>query len=92
MRNQEEIQRQVDGILAEKETLPEVSGLGTPNHEIADIKIADIKISIIKGYIELKDVYEGDWDDMDFTNEVYKGAEEAQAWLDGDSDEDLFEE
>ena len=87
MRNQEEIQRQVDGILAEKESLPEVSRLGTPNHEIADIKI-----SIIQGDIELEDVDEGDWDDMDSTNEVYRGAEEAQAWLDGDSDEDLFEE
>jgi hypothetical protein len=87
MRNQEEIQRQVDGILAEKESLPEVSGLGTPNHEIADIKI-----SIIQGDIELEDVDEGDWDDMDSTNEVYRGAEEAQAWIDGDSDEDLFEE
>lgn len=87
MRNQEEIQRQINGILAEKETLPEVSGLGTPNHEIADIKI-----SILRGDVELDEVDEGDWEEMDSTNEVYRGAEEAHEWLDGDSQEDLFEE
>jgi hypothetical protein len=87
MRNQEEIQRQIDGLLAEKESLPEVSGLGTPNHEIADIKI-----SILKGDIELDDVEEGDWEEMDSTNEIYRGAEEAHDWLEGDREEDLFEE
>jgi hypothetical protein len=86
MRNQEEIQRQIEGLLAEKEVLPEVSGLGTPNHEIADIKI-----SILKGEITLEDVDEGDWEEMDSTNEVYRGAEEAKDWLDGDRKEDLFE-
>jgi len=87
MRNQEEIQRQINGILAEKDTLPEVSGMGTPNHEIADIKIA-----ILRGDIELEDVDEGNWEDMDSANEIYRGAEEAQEWLDGDRQEDLFEE
>jgi hypothetical protein len=87
MRTQEEIQRQADGILAEKETLPEVSVFGTPNHEIADIKI-----SILKGDVELEDVDEGDWGEMDSANEVYRGAEEAQEWLDGDREEDLFDE
>jgi hypothetical protein len=87
MRNQEEIERQINGILAEKERLPEVSMFDTPNHEIADIKIA-----ILRGSIELEDVDDGDWSVMDSANQVYRGAEEATEWLDGEREEDLFEE
>jgi len=86
MRTQEEIQRQIAGLEAEKFRLPEVSTLGTPNHEIADAKI-----EILQGG-ELSDVEEGNWEEVDDQNEIYRGAEEANEWMKGDRDEDLFEE
>jgi hypothetical protein len=85
MRTQEQINAQIEGMKKEKETLPPVSRLGTPNHEIIDAKI-----SILLAEQELDDIDEGDWDEMDAQNEVYRGAEEAQQWLDEEMDEDLF--
>jgi len=85
MRTKEQINAQIEGLKKEKETLPPISGFGTPNHEIIDVKI-----SILLGEQELEDIDEGDWEEMDAQNEVYRGAEEAQQWLDEDMDEDLF--
>lgn len=87
MRTTDQINRQIDGLRAEKQRLPAVSGLGTPNHEIADAKI-----SILQGNEELKDFDEGDWEEMDETYQIYLGAEEAQQWMDEEREEDLFEE
>jgi hypothetical protein len=40
----------------------------------------------------LSDIDEGDFDQLDAQNEVYRGAEEAEMWLEGNKEEDLFEE
>lgn len=87
MRTQEEIKRQIDGLLKMKTWLPSHSTFGTPNHEIIDAQI-----SIIDGSSVLSDIDEGDFNEMDAQNEVYRGAEEAEMWLDGDMTDDLFEE
>jgi hypothetical protein len=87
MRTQEEIKRQIEGLEKMKTWLPEYSGLGTPNHELIDVQI-----SIIDGSSELSDIDEGDFEEMDAQNQVHRGAEEAEMWLDGDREEDLFEE
>lgn len=87
MRTQEEIKRQIEGLEKMKTWLPEYSGFGDPNH-----LIIDAQISILDGSQELSDIEEGDWEEMDEDNKVYRGAEEAEMWLDGNRDEDLFEE
>jgi len=86
MRTQEEINRQITGLEQLKTTLPAYSAFGGANHE----KI-DAQISILKGNEELSDFPEGDWDEMDEENDIFRAAEEAEQWLDGDNDEDLFE-
>ncbi len=70
-----------------KAWIPEYSGFGTPDHEIIDTQI-----SILEGVCALSDIEEGDFEEMDAQNEVYRGAEEAELWMDGDRGEDLFEE
>lgn len=87
MRTQEEINRQIDGLKSMKSWLPETSGFGIPNWQ----KI-DAQISILNGDETLEDFDAGDWEEMDDDNKVYRAAEDAEQWLDGDSDEDLFEE
>lgn len=87
MRNQTEIQRQIEGLKKQKFLLPEFSAFGTPNHEIIDAQI-----SILDGSSELEDIDEGDWEEMDEQNQVYRGAEDADNWLNGYRGEDLFDE
>lgn len=87
MRTQEEIKRQIEGLEKMKTWLPKYSGFGTPNHELIDTQI-----SIIDGSSELSDIDEGDFEEIDAQNEIYRGAEEAEIWLDGNREEDLFEE
>lgn len=85
-RSQQEIEKQIKELLIDKANVPEVSLFGTPNH-----KIIDMQISILNGAIELTDVPDGDWDEMDEENEIYRKAEEAEQWLNGESDDDLFD-
>lgn len=87
MRTEEQIDRQIDGLDAMKDWLPEYSGFGSPNWQMIDAKIL-----IISGEMDLEDFPEGDWDEMDEENEIYREAEEAQDWLYEEHDEDLFEE
>lgn len=87
MRTQEEIKRQIVGLEKEKLSLPVHSHWGDPNHDIIDAKI-----SILDGSKELSDIDEGDWDEMDADNKIYRGAEEADNWLQLNDDEDLFSE
>lgn len=87
MRTQEEINRQIDGLLKMKTWLPEFSMFGDPNWE----KI-DAQVSVLKGGSK-DDFDEGDWEAMDETNQIYRAAEEAEDWLSDDiTMEDLFEE
>ena len=85
MRTQEEINRQIEGLREERKGVPQYSCFGTENHEIIDTQI-----DILKGNIELSDIDEGDFEEMDGQNQIYRGAEDAEMWLNEDSDDDLF--
>lgn len=87
MRSEEEIDRQIEGLEDMKEWLPEVSTFGSPNWEIIDAQML-----ILSSEMFLEDFPEGDWDNMDAENEIYRAAQEAEDWLYGAHDEDLFEE
>jgi hypothetical protein len=84
MRTPEEIKRQIEGLEQERITLPEYSFFG-PNHQIIDAQI-----SILDGTNQLEDIDEGNFEEMDEQNNIFRGAEDAQMWLDGDREEDLF--
>jgi hypothetical protein len=86
MRTEAAIQRQIDGLTAMKTWLPEYSTFRNPNH-----LIIDAKISILDGSTNLEDINEGDWEEMDEDNLIYRGAEEALNWIYDDDIEDLFE-
>lgn len=86
MRTPEEVKKQIEGLTKMKEWLPERSGFGTPNHE----KI-DAQISILDGSKDVTDIDEGDWDEMDEQNEIYRAAEDADEWMNETREEDLFE-
>lgn len=88
-RSQSEIDAQIEGLKKDKKKLPEFSAFGDKNWE----KI-DAQIDILEGkgnsdslYIdETADEYEeGD-------NDIYFAAKDAENWLDGSRDEDLFDE
>ena len=87
MRTKDQISRQISGLKKMKEWLPETSLFGEPNWE----KI-DAQVSILEGEVDFYDFDEGDWDEMDDINKIYIAAEEAQQWLDEETDDDLFEE
>ena len=87
MRSQKEINGQIEGLEKMKEWLPEFSVFGTPNH-----LIIDAQISILDYSSELSDFEEGNLNEMDDENQIYRGAEDAEAWLNEENDEDLFEE
>lgn len=79
MRTQEQIQRQIEGLKKMKETLPEFSSFGDPNH-----KSIDAQIKVLNG----KDPE----DYADAQAQIYDWSVDAAMWLDGSRDEDLFDE
>jgi hypothetical protein len=83
-KTQEQIDRQVAGLLKEKETLPAYSAFGTPNH----LEL-DAMISVLKGDEE-PDNFHDNPDDED--GEIYNSAIEAEEWINSKDDYDLFEE
>jgi hypothetical protein len=87
-KTQEEINRQIEGLKKMKTTLPEFSHFGDKNWE----KI-DAQLDVLEDKKEANDFYEGEsaeeFEDGD--NDIYNAAVEAEDWLDGNSDEDLFE-
>jgi hypothetical protein len=85
-KTKQEIDAQIKGLELMKAGIPEYSMFGSPNH-----LIIDAQISILKGEEDLEDFDEGDWESMDEDNQVYRGAEDAVQWLDGDREEDLFD-
>ena len=88
MKNNEEIDEQIKGLIKVKDTTPEFNFFGDNNWESIDVQL-----SILRGDESLEDIDEGDWDEMDAINRIYRSAEEADEWLHGNGDEDsLFEE
>lgn len=87
MRTPEEINRQIEGLLEDRKRLPEYIMFGTPNHACIDAQIA-----ILKGEYELDDMEQGNWEEHDEQNQVFRSAEDAQMWLEEERDDDLFDE
>ena len=79
-RTKEEIDRQISGLKAEKESLPEFTIFGDNNWERIDMQI---------------DILEGKKSYSDFEHEepeIETVAYQTEQWLDGEDDEDLFSE
>lgn len=89
IQTQEAINRQIEGLLKMKQTLPEKSFFGDRNWE----KI-DTQVDVLKGNVKSGSLYHDesveDFEESD--NEMYFAALEAEDWLNGDSEDDLFEE
>lgn len=87
MRTKEEVKQQIEGLKNQKIVLPEFSMFGDNNWE----KI-DAKIDVLEGLKDPDDFYEDETSDeyQDGDNDLFFAAEEAERWLDGESDEDLF--
>ena len=84
MRTPEQIQRQIDGLLAMKTWLPQNSLFGDDNW-----RIIDEQVQILKGestFEELENVYDEDEESSPCS------LWDAEGWLEGEIDEDLFEE
>ena len=80
MRTPDEVLRQIEGIRKQRERLPEHNFFGDDNYAAFDAQIEILQGS--KTY----DDYE---DDESYTEtEAYR----AKEWLEGNSDEDLFDE
>lgn len=89
LRTYEEIQRQIAGLLRMRKRLPEFTAFGDNNW-----KTIDTQIAVLKGESEPDDFYqdESDEDYEDGDNQLYHDADRADQWLNGDEEEDLFDE
>lgn len=87
MRSSEAVANQIAGLQRQREKLPEYSMFGDPNWQGIDAQI-----EILKGNSTLEDFPEGNWEDMDEENKVYRAAEEADQWLDDDDADNLYED
>lgn len=84
MRSPQEIERQVAGLQAEKESLPQYNYFGGNNWALFDLMIA-----ILKG----EETYQPmDEDDEDYDEELDQAGYEASEWLAGYIQDDLFSE
>lgn len=81
VRTQEEIDRQVEGLRKEKESIPELNTFNENNWEVIDAQIA-----IIMGDAEVEDYVS----DSESETYVEVAVQDAQYWLDGDYGDDLF--
>lgn len=89
MRTQQEIERQIEGLKKMKATLPKKSMFGDDNWA----KI-DAQISILDGSKRPDHYYndESSEDYQDGDNEIYFEADAAEQWLNGSTNDDLFDE
>jgi len=76
MRTQQEINFQIEGLKEEKKSLPRESVFGDDNWAIIDAML-----DVLEG----KEVF-----DEDYNIDVEYAANEAEDWLNGDSNENLF--
>jgi hypothetical protein len=82
-RTQEEINLQIEGLIKMKDKLPEFSFFGDNNWE----KI-DNQIKVLNGEATSDDFY---IDEDSIDNSYYMSAQEAENWLNKETEEDLFE-
>jgi hypothetical protein len=88
-RTEEEIQHQIEGLENMKKIVPERSFFGDENW-----KKIDAQIAVLKGNAVPNDYYrnEHDEDYNEGDNDIWSDAELAEQWLNGEEDNDLFEE
>ena len=88
-RKQKEIDRQIKGLKRMKKRLPEHSSFGDKNWE----KI-DAQLDVLEGLEDADDFYQDETADEfeDGDNDVYYAAQQAEEWLSGEHEEDLFED
>lgn len=87
-RSPQEITRQIDGLLAERERLPAVSALGSDNYGKIDAQIEVLKGEAIPDEF-YQDELDEDYEEAD--NDVWRSAVEAMDWMEGKNDRDLFD-
>jgi hypothetical protein len=87
-RTQEEIDRQVKGLLEMKQTMPRKSFFGGDNW-----KVIDAQINVITGTKKPDYYYVDETQDdyRDGDNDLWSEAERAERWLNGEEKNDLFE-
>lgn len=88
-RTEEEIKLQIEGLKKDKTKLPEFSKFGDKNWE----KI-DAQLDVLEA-IKTKDDFWEDESAEEFEegdNDLYFAAEEAEDWLDGAKEENLYDE
>lgn len=78
MRTQEEIERQIEGLKKQKESLPEYNFFGDNNWEMIDAQIEILNGADIDEYCDREDYVES-------------GATNAYDWLTDENEDDLFE-
>ncbi len=88
LRTPAEIERQINGLKAEKETLPEFSFFNDNNWERIDAQL-----DVLEGLKEPDDFYIDETSDEyeEGDNEVYFAAVAADEWMDGLRKDDLFD-
>ncbi len=89
-RTQEEIQRQVDGLKKEKERLPEYSMFGDNNHAAIDAAIEVLEERRFASDYEEYDESLHNFPEDDIEH-VHQMALQAENWLDGYTNDDLFD-
>ena len=81
MRTQEEINRQIEGLLREKKSSPKVSVFGRATHEGIDVQI-----QILRENQRADDYADAD----EFSDYVYNQATLAGEWMESSMENDLF--
>lgn len=87
-RTEEEIKRQIEGLEKMKTTLPHFSKFGDDNW-----KKIDAQVAVLKGEKKPDDYYQDETAEEfeDGDNDIWQAAEEAEQWLNGHNNEDLFD-
>ena len=80
LKTEEEIKNQIEGLIKMKSQLPKMNFFGENNHEKIDAQIAHLKRET-----SIEDF------DIDEDESIYLAIDEVEQWLNGESEDDLFE-
>ena len=92
-RTQEDIDRQIAGLKRVKDTVPEYSRFGDPNHKSIDAQISILSKEKNMSFYEPSFIDDNEEEEEEESEEkyIYDEALLAFNWLNGNYDEDLFE-
>lgn len=91
MRTQEEKKQAIKKLRNEKESLPEYSFFGDPNHEAIEAQIQTIDENMDEE--DIVELWGEEYNDDDEPNYITQNALQALSWLDGDIElSELIEE